>query len=52
MTPDEALTFEQNRYWRQAVKLRRWDDEAKVAGLTTPSLEDFRRILEAGLAGG
>lgn len=30
----------------QAVKLRRWDDQAKVAHLTTPDLDHFQPILE------
>lgn len=31
----------------QAVRLRRWDDQAKVKNLKTPDLEHFQPILEA-----
>lgn len=34
-----------------AVRLRRWDDEAKVPGRATPPLEHFRRYLEAAAIG-
>jgi phosphonate degradation associated HDIG domain protein len=33
-----------------AVRLRRWDEAAKVPGKATPDLAHFRRYLEAGLA--
>lgn len=35
-----------------AVKLRRWDDAAKVAGLPTPGLEHFRGALQTSLRPG
>jgi phosphonate degradation associated HDIG domain protein len=35
---------------RDAVRLRRWDEGAKVAGKSTPDLLYFRRYLEASLA--
>ncbi len=49
MTPAETAEFEQNPHWRDAVRLRCWDDEAKVVGAVTPSLEDLRGTLEASL---
>ena len=33
----------------RAIALRRWDDAAKVAGVTTPPLEHFATIMEAAL---
>ncbi|HEX4521907.1 MAG TPA: HD domain-containing protein [Casimicrobiaceae bacterium] len=33
----------------RAVALRRWDDEAKTAGTSTPALAHFVRIMEAAL---
>jgi [1-hydroxy-2-(trimethylamino)ethyl]phosphonate dioxygenase len=44
---DEARQFEEHRYFREAVRLRRWDDEAKSPGLEVPGLEHYRRALEA-----
>lgn len=41
MSNDETASFERNRGWRQAVELRRFDDDAKVVGKATPSVEDF-----------
>ncbi|HEX3535437.1 MAG TPA: HD domain-containing protein [Stellaceae bacterium] len=37
-------------YAREAVRLRRWDEAAKVPGKATPDLGHFRRYLEASLA--
>lgn len=51
MTQQEVEGFESRQYWREAVRLRRWDDEAKVAGAPTPSLEDLRGTLERALSG-
>jgi phosphonate degradation associated HDIG domain protein len=46
-TPEQVRQFEANSFARAAVALRRWDEEAKVAGLTTPDLHHFRPFLEA-----
>jgi phosphonate degradation associated HDIG domain protein len=51
MSPAEIAWFEEFPHWRAAVRLRRWDDEAKVIGAETPSLEDLRVVLEASLGG-
>ena len=40
-TMDRARAFEQNPYFEDGVRLRRWDDRAKILGLETPSLEHF-----------
>ena len=37
-------------YAAEAVRLRRWDEAAKVPGQTTPGLAHFRRYIEASLA--
>lgn len=50
MTRAEVTAFEQNPYWRDAVKLRRWDDEAKVQNKTTPPLGEFAQVLERALS--
>jgi phosphonate degradation associated HDIG domain protein len=47
--PDELAAFEASPYAEDAVRLRRYDDAAKVPGLATPPLEDYRAVLEAAL---
>lgn len=49
MSDEEVKTFESYTYFEDAVKLRRWDDEAKVTGLETPGIEAFRTQLQASL---
>jgi len=46
---DEVREFEQHRYFREAVRLRRWDDRAKIPGLAVPALEHYRLALELSL---
>ena len=46
-TEEEAREFERHRYYREAVRLRRWDDRAKTPGLAVPELEHYRPALEA-----
>jgi len=41
MTPEECDAFCQSPHYVDAIKLRRWDDQAKIAGLPTPSLDHF-----------
>jgi phosphonate degradation associated HDIG domain protein len=47
MSPREAAQFEIEPFHRDAVLIRRCDDRGKVAGLTTPRLEDFGQMIEA-----
>lgn len=49
MTADEVARFEANPYHRDAVAVRRWDDEAKDPDAQTPDYAVFVPIL-AGLA--
>jgi [1-hydroxy-2-(trimethylamino)ethyl]phosphonate dioxygenase len=49
MSAHEVAHFETERFHQDAVRIRRWDDQGKVAGLTTPSLADYRAMIE-GLA--
>jgi phosphonate degradation associated HDIG domain protein len=46
MTAHEAAQFETERYHREAVRIRRWDDQGKIAGLPTPGLGDYRALIE------
>jgi gamma-butyrobetaine dioxygenase len=43
----EVKEFEASPYAEDAVRLRRYDDAAKVAGAVTPDFEHFRPALEA-----
>jgi phosphonate degradation associated HDIG domain protein len=46
---EEVAEFERSPYAEDAVRLRRYDDVGKVAGLATPDLEHYRAVLEASL---
>lgn len=46
MTDGELAEFNANPFAKDAVRLRRWDDEAKVVDLETPPLEHFVKYLE------
>ena len=46
MRPDELLQFETQRYYREAIQVRRCDDLGKVAGLKTPGLAEYRGLIE------
>lgn len=47
MSADETRAFELEPHYRAAVRLRRWDDQGKVAGLATPPLESYLEMLNA-----
>jgi phosphonate degradation associated HDIG domain protein len=42
----ELLQFETTRFYKEAIMLRRWDDQGKVAGLKTPGLAEYRGLIE------
>ena len=42
----EIAAFETKPYWREAVRLRQWDDEGKVAGLRTPDFSSYAALIE------
>lgn len=46
MAPAELARFEAELFATDAVRLRRWDDQGKVAGLKTSRLLDYRRLIE------
>ncbi len=46
-TPDEIMAFETNPFWRDALRLRRWDDTGKISGLGTRRVADFADVLDA-----
>ncbi len=47
MTPAEAAAFEALPYARDAVSVRRWDDEAKNPQVTPPGFAHFAPLLAA-----
>jgi phosphonate degradation associated HDIG domain protein len=47
MSADELARFEKERYCKEAVRIRYWDDQGKMAGLVTPQLETYRPLLES-----
>jgi phosphonate degradation associated HDIG domain protein len=47
MSAEEVARFEAEPYCGEAVKVRRWDDLGKIAGLATPGLEDYRALIHA-----
>jgi phosphonate degradation associated HDIG domain protein len=47
MKAHEVAQFETERFYRDAVRVRQWDDQGKVAGLKTPGLADYRALIEA-----
>ena len=48
-TKVEAEEFINKPYMKEAVELRRLDDEAKILGKKTPNLEHFKHYLEKSL---
>ncbi|HEY6484452.1 MAG TPA: HD domain-containing protein [Steroidobacteraceae bacterium] len=47
MSAAGVTQFETEPFYREAVRLRHWDDQGKVAGLRTPSLQQHRDLIEA-----
>ena len=47
--PEEAEEFIRKPFAEDAVRVRRWDEQAKVKGLETPDFEHFKSYLAACL---
>lgn len=47
MAADEVARFESEPWHKEALRVRRWDDQGKVAGLKTPTLRDFVPLIQA-----
>ncbi|HZO21548.1 MAG TPA: HD domain-containing protein [Steroidobacteraceae bacterium] len=47
MTSPEISAFEAEPAFRNAVRIRHWDDQGKVAGLRTPGLADYRELIDS-----
>jgi gamma-butyrobetaine dioxygenase len=52
MTAEQAAGFEALPYARDALAVRRWDDEAKDPAATPPEFDHFEALLSALLKGG
>jgi [1-hydroxy-2-(trimethylamino)ethyl]phosphonate dioxygenase len=46
MSATELAQFETRPFWRDALRVRRWDDQGKVAGLKTVSFRDHVPLIE------
>jgi len=46
MSAREVLNFESERFHRDAVRVRRWDDCGKVSGFAAGSFADYRALIE------
>jgi predicted HD phosphohydrolase len=46
MSGAEIAQFEAQPFWREAVRLRHWDDQGKVAGLQTLPLAAHAELIE------
>jgi phosphonate degradation associated HDIG domain protein len=46
MTGPEIAAFEAKPYWREAIRVRQWDDEGKVAGLRTPDFSAYASLID------
>jgi phosphonate degradation associated HDIG domain protein len=46
MNADEIVGFENSPYFRDAVRVRLWDEAGKVAGLKTRSIRDYAPLLQ------
>jgi gamma-butyrobetaine dioxygenase len=46
MTPADVDAFEAEPYFRDAVRLRRWDEQAKIAGLSMAGFASYQPLIE------
>jgi predicted HD phosphohydrolase len=46
---DEAAAFHALPFAEDAIRIRRWDEAAKVPGIPTLDLEHYRAVLQAAL---
>jgi phosphonate degradation associated HDIG domain protein len=52
MTSEEVADFEGNEFFQEAVRLRYWDDAAKILGLAVPGAVYYRKRIEAEVGEG
>lgn len=51
MSADEARAFESDPFFRDKLRLRSWDEQAKIPGAEVPPLRTYYGALARGLAG-
>jgi phosphonate degradation associated HDIG domain protein len=51
MSEEEMAAFEKEPGFADALRVRAWDDQAKVGGHAVPELESFQALLERVLSG-
>ncbi len=49
MTPEEAADFEKLPYAQDAIRLRRYDEQAKVTGLRVPAFDAYQLMMTAAI---
>jgi len=49
MTEEEKNIFESNKYFKEAVELRKWDDRAKIPNFKVDTIYSYKGILETSL---
>ena len=47
MKPPEIAAFEGRRFFREAVRVRTWDDRGKIGSFRAPGLEQYLELIEA-----
>jgi [1-hydroxy-2-(trimethylamino)ethyl]phosphonate dioxygenase len=47
MAAPEVAEFETEPFYKEAVRVRQWDDQGKVAGLKTPGLNEYCALIES-----
>jgi [1-hydroxy-2-(trimethylamino)ethyl]phosphonate dioxygenase len=47
MPAAQLSAFEREPYFREALRVRRWDDRAKVPDLKIPALQTYRMLIES-----
>jgi len=51
MTEEEAKAFEQYPLFEMIIKMRKWDEQAKIEGQPLPDLERYREMMYRHLTG-
>jgi [1-hydroxy-2-(trimethylamino)ethyl]phosphonate dioxygenase len=50
MQGDEIAAFESRRYFRDAIRVRKWDDQGKIGGFQAPGLDQYAELVESARA--
>jgi phosphonate degradation associated HDIG domain protein len=47
MRPEEIAAFESRHFFREAVRVRQWDDQGKIGRFRAPGLEQYFGLIES-----